>query len=438
MTSITNLKLNNNAVQNEVSENKKVEIIEQQGGTAIEFPNLTTRFGASTYVPTLVFTDDVISGNVENEIQKISNVQEQIETIVKANSQASVLNLSEANLFSTASTVSSAKTISFTAYTGASTNYNEKTDISSAMDNFQPDITSSISEAEQKKIFQTGMQTLADWIDNYIANYNTVLEEGRARQDAETKISFLLEIRKAIENCDFPVGFAPQETNYDENGNATGMALGCYQWGYIPGEYLNPQNTAYVDRGAEHDYNRSILLNTDYFAFQRQYTNEYDAVNAFLNGNATYLDVAFANDETYYKYTGACLAATLIHEFVHSTHISNEAVTYFICEVIEDDFANMQVGTTYSNNAVNAVNLLGINLNTMKYSDLYTPYTLTNKDGTSQVSYFSMGHNLGDINEIAAHGHQNNLAHTDTYTNMSGGNTVSYDKQELLNFVVNA
>ena len=37
MTSITNLKLNNNAVQNEVSENKKVEIIEQQGGTAIEF-----------------------------------------------------------------------------------------------------------------------------------------------------------------------------------------------------------------------------------------------------------------------------------------------------------------------------------------------------------------------------------------------------------------
>ena len=170
MTSITNLKLNNNAVQNEVSENKKVEIIEQQGGTAIEFPNLTTRFGASTYVPTLVFTDDVISGNVENEIQKISNVQEQIETIVKANSQASVLNLSEANLFSTASTVSSAKTISFTAYTGASTNYNEKTDISSAMDNFQPDITSSISEAEQKKIFQTGMQTLADWIDNYIAN----------------------------------------------------------------------------------------------------------------------------------------------------------------------------------------------------------------------------------------------------------------------------
>ena len=29
MTSITNLKLNNNAVQNEVSENKKVEIIEQ-------------------------------------------------------------------------------------------------------------------------------------------------------------------------------------------------------------------------------------------------------------------------------------------------------------------------------------------------------------------------------------------------------------------------
>ena len=86
-----------------------------------------TRFGGSSNVPTLVMTvkDDVNA--IADEIDKAVNEEEQINSILKANTLATTFDLQETNLFSNSSNYTG-KTIGFVEYTGSSHTINEKTD----------------------------------------------------------------------------------------------------------------------------------------------------------------------------------------------------------------------------------------------------------------------------------------------------------------------
>lgn len=132
MTSISSIKLNNTAMleekiqQSDEEQNtgSDTEISSSSRGTAIAFPNLT-RFGGSSYVPTLVMAagDDI--NTITDEIDKAVNEEEQINSILKANTLATTFDLQETNLFSNSSN-SSGKTIGFVEYTGPSHNIKQK------------------------------------------------------------------------------------------------------------------------------------------------------------------------------------------------------------------------------------------------------------------------------------------------------------------------
>ena len=227
MTSISSIKLNNTAMleekiqQSDEEQNtgSDTEISSSSRGTAIAFPNLT-RFGGSSNIPTLVMTVEDDVNAIADEIDKAVNEEEQINSILKANTFATTFDLQETNLFSNSSN-STAKTIGFVEYTGSSHTINEKTDTTALMNCFTPD-TSAGNVDVQTKVFESAVTIMTNWLDDNINNYEQRVAEGTANGEIEAKLSFLLRIRKAIENCDFPVGFAPQ----------SGTAMGSYNWSY--------------------------------------------------------------------------------------------------------------------------------------------------------------------------------------------------------------
>lgn len=444
MTSINNSQLNTNVYvidellkkeQEKEAESLNDVISSNSRGTALPFPNLTSRFGGKAYLPTLVMTGVENVNEIETEIEKAASEEEQINTILKANTHSSTFDLAEKSLFSTGT--QSGKTIDFTAYTGSDKNINRKTDTTALFKCFTPD-TSAGNTNVQKKVFESAVTTMVNWLDNYINNYETIVASSQGRMDA--KLSFLLRIRKAIENCDFPVGFAPQ----------SGSAMGSYNWSFYIDEFLNPEQEAFTNRGAEHDLDPKMLLRTDMFAQERKYKTEAEAIAAIDNAIATnnfdfgVEDLIFSNEQAYYQFKGVQLATVLIHEFVHSTHISNEAVTYFTCELMERDFYNESVYTNFSSELLEKAKQLALggvelNLANVKYSEMTTP--VDTGDGVIAAAF---GHSLANIDEIAQHGHEMNMDAEDVdlgytkYQEYLAGNTSEYCKKELLNFVYNA
>lgn len=428
-----------NAIIKPEEEEQKVQIVNEYGGQ--EFLSLTSRFGGPITGMKLKDQNDVLSGNVENEINKLQSEQEQINNIIQANVNSS---LPKAGGVSLAATVPvSSKTIGFVEYTGPSKNIKQTTDTTNILANFQADPTKDYDR--QKKVFDATISTMVEWLDGYINNYDERVKEGLKAGEAEGKLSFLLRIRQSIENCDFPVGFAAQSMSVDANGNFR-VVGGSYNWRYNKNEYLNTENAAYTNRGAEHDTDRKLLLNTDVFAFEPKYANEADAIAAInAKGSMEWTDIVdliFSNEDTYIQYVSASLAAVFVHELVHSTHINNEAITYLSCEMVEDDLTKQIYSSNYSDEAKELaskwlLNGKKIDLDNLAYNAIGPNIRVPKDTGGYAIFNPSFGHNLTDIDSIAAHGHDENMAYSN-YQNFSKNNTLEYDKKELLNFAVTA
>ena len=168
-------------------------------------------------------------------------------------------------------------------------------------------------------------------------------------------------------------------------------------------------------------------MNAGVYCIDRKYTSQDAVLKAINNGESVSLiDVYMSSDEFYYNYASTYLASVLAHELIHSTHITNEAVTYNTCETIEDDFRNQVVSTNWTDALKAIATANGIDLSNMTYGDAYLPTS-----GGGGLGF----HDLGDIDSVASHGHDENMAYDD-YKLAATGNTLEDDKKELLNFYV--
>lgn len=352
-----------------------------------------------------VDTSDVISGKVSEEIANIEAQQNQINSILKANTSASLNSVlnddTEVDTGITNETdsteeegpsfeeiIAGAKKIEFVEYTGG-TQIKANTDTTNILNNIQ------YANDDEKAVVEGAIDLLVTWLDDYIANYDQKVSEGQKNNESELKLSFLLELRSVIENIDFPIGFGDYSAPEDE------YTLGSYSFnmgGYDGYYHLNT--------------NRSILLNAKYLMPERPYSS-YDEIIARATANPDlefyYTDLAFVSDEAYYNYCTNYMASVLVHELTHSMHIYNEAVTYYVNDCFDDDFYNQKlegVDQDFLNE-----NFRGISIT---YGDL------------------GISNNLYTFEDAVNHGHENNLDYEDLYVNM--GFTISDDRNELLNF----
>lgn len=352
-----------------------------------------------------VDTSDVISGKVSEEIANIEAQQNQINSILKANTSASLNSVlnddTEVDTGITNETdsteeegpsfeeiIAGAKKIEFVEYTGG-TQIKANTDTTNILNNIQ------YANDDEKAVVEGAIDLLVTWLDDYIANYDQKVSEGQKNNESELKLSFLLELRSVIENIDFPIGFGDYSAPEDE------YTLGSYSFnmgGYDGYYHLNT--------------NRSILLNAKYLMPERPYSS-YDEIIALATANPDlefyYTDLAFVSDEAYYNYCTNYMASVLVHELTHSMHIYNEAVTYYVNDCFDDDFYNQKlegVDQDFLNE-----NFRGISIT---YGDL------------------GISNNLYTFEDAVNHGHENNLDYEDLYVNM--GFTISDDRNELLNF----
>ena len=111
----------------------------------------------------------------------------------------------------------------------------------------------------QQKIIQGGIDILVNWLDDYINNYEEKVAEGQANGETEVKLSFLLRLRKAIENCDFPIGFGNDDYFTEASGDGY-IVLGAYSAAYDTSYYLNPEDHANDNVGALNHFNSSPLF----------------------------------------------------------------------------------------------------------------------------------------------------------------------------------
>lgn len=356
--------------------------------------------------------NDVFNGTVANEISKIVSEQNQINSLLQTNTNASlneIVNDETSAAEGTETTeetpvtedveeegpsfeeiIAGAKKIEFVEYTSANT-INAKTDTTNILNNIQ------YSNDDEKKVVEGAINLMVEWLDDYIANYNQKVTEGQQNMESELKLSFLLELRKAIENIDFPIGFGDYSAPEDE------YTLGSYSFvmgGYDGYYHLNTQ--------------RSILLNSKYLMPERTYETYQDIIDAYnTDPNTTFYitDIVFANDESYYNYCTNYMASTLIHEITHSLHIYNEAVTYYVNDCFDDDFYYQEI------------------------EGVDKDFISANFEGLTSITYGDVGisNNLYTFESVVEHGHENNLDYEDLYVNM--GFTIDDDRNELLNFV---
>ena len=460
-TDISQLKLNLYSTEKGIDVSNAIIETDNIGPS---FLSVTNNYGLSN-IKGVVYADDVISGAVQDEIDKTQNENDTISSIINENKNGSVLDTN---------TVFTAKTITFESYaeTVANSNGNSTTGSTSSKtttsngttvrtttspaalyrniqysENYDKDI--------QQKIIQGGIDILVNWLDDYINNYEERVAEGKANGETEMKLSFLLRLRKAIENCDFPIGFG-NDDYFDAASDEGSVVLGAYSAAYNTSYYLNPEDHANDNVGALKHTSSSIILNADLFCINRKYTSQYQVQKAIERGdfdylfeegttqeqiNEAYTDVLLASDEVYYNYACTYFASILAHELIHSTHITNEAVTYATCEMIEDDFRDQVISTSWTDETQAAVDTIfaNLDLNSITYDELYLPI-----GGGRGVGF----HDLGDNDDVASHGHNENMAYnTDTtyadgtiaykaYTNFTTGNTLEDDKKELMNFIV--
>lgn len=459
-TDITALQLNNT---------KKVsvdvaEAIKKGSTVGPSFLKLTNNQIDTSSINGVVLVEDVLSGEIEEQIKNTQTEADIINSVLNHNTDGS--NFDSNNIFT-------AKKIEFEEYVPTKTT-NSTTEETGSAEAPTPTTTSNIktktSTSEiykniqyspnynyetQKKIIEDGIAKLINWLDDYINNYDERVAEGKERGDSEVKLSFLLRLRKAIETCDFPIGFGNDEYFAEASGEGY-VVLGAYSASYNTSSYLNPEDHANDNVGALNHGNRSIILNAGVFCINRKYTSEFQVQKAvernefdYLFGeettqeqiNQAYADIILSSDEVYYDYASTYFASILAHELIHSTHITNEAVTYNTCEMLEDDFRSQLIKTDWEPETQAAVDKIfsGVDLNGLTYGDIFLP---TGNGG-------GLGfHDLGDTDSVAEHGHNENMAYdTDityddgtiaykAYTNFTTGNTLEDDKKELLNFIV--
>lgn len=428
MTDITNLKTKlyyETATINNI--NTETANIAEVGPS---FLSVTNRYDFSK-LKGVVYAEPQSRTAITDEIEKAQNEEDKITEIIRENTANSTDIINSSSIYNTTKTFT-AKNIGFESYveekalnsTTQNKNLKKTTNTSKLYSNLQ--YSSKYNKTTQEKILKGGISTLINWLDDYINNYDARLAEGKARGDSEVKLSFLLRIRKAIENCDFPVGFG-NDKYFEDNSDETGVVLGAFSNQYYDNYYLNPEDNTNDAMGATPYLNKSLILNAGVYCIDRKYTSQDAVVKAINNGESVSLiDVYMSSDEFYYNYASAYLASVLAHELIHSTHITNEAVTYNTCETIEDDFRNQVVSTNWTDALKAIATANGIDLSSMTYGDAYLPTS-----GGGGLGF----HDLGDIDSVASHGHDENMAYEDYYS-ASTGKTLEDDKKELLNFYV--
>lgn len=370
--------------------------------------SITARYNkdALTQVERVMSTNEVIDGSVAAEIDKIIAEEDQINAVLKENTNA--LNADKIDTLQQSLRATTAKTIGFVKYTGKS-KINAKTDTTSIKNSIVA------NNAAEKKLIEDSIDVMCEWLDDYIANYNVRVAQGNMNGDSEVKLSFLLEARKAIENCDFKVGFGTVGTGQNDNFTPDDTTMGSYNPSMLM--YNNGTLVGY-DTYHLNGPDRNILLNPSYFMPDRKYSNVDEIKAAIQAGTTSFNPVDLLVDETAYNnYCKTNLAATLWHELIHSTHIYNEYVTYFATDAYEDDIANKEVE--------------GFSVNTLNFLKQAFP------GFANGVTYESVGvthyfDNYNDVVDFAWDAIQNNKEAFDLY--MPGVSKAEFES-ELKNFI---
>lgn len=370
--------------------------------------SITARYNkdALTQVERVMSTNEVIDGSVAAEIDKIIAEEDQINAVLKEN--ANTLNADKIDTLQQSLRATTAKTIGFVKYTGKS-KINAKTDTTSIKNSIVA------NNAAEKKLIEDSIDVMCEWLDDYIANYNVRVAQGNMNGDSEVKLSFLLEARKAIENCDFKVGFGTVGTGQNDNFTPDDTTMGSYNPSMLM--YNNGTLVGY-DTYHLNGPDRSILLNPSYFMPDRKYSNVDEIKAAIQAGTTSFNPVDLLVDEAAYNnYCKTNLAATLWHELIHSTHIYNEYVTYFATDAYEDDIANKEVE--------------GFSVNTLNFLKQAFP------GFANGVTYESVGvthyfDNYNDVVDFAWDAIQNNKEAFDLY--MPGVSKAEFES-ELKNFI---
>lgn len=370
--------------------------------------SITARYNkdALTQVERVMSTNEVIDGTVAVEIDKIIAEEDQINAVLKEN--ANTLNADKIDTLQQSLRANTAKTIGFVKYTGKS-KINAKTDTTSIKNSIVA------NNAAEKKLIEDSIDVMCEWLDDYIANYNVRVAQGNMNGDSEVKLSFLLEARKAIENCDFKVGFGTVGTGQNDNFTPDDTTMGSYNPSMLM--YNNGTLVGY-DTYHLNGPDRSILLNPSYFMPDRKYSNVDEIKAAIQDGTTSFNPVDILVDEAAYNnYCKTNLAATLWHELIHSTHIYNEYVTYFATDAYEDDIANKEVE--------------GFSVNTLNFLKQAFP------GFANGVTYESVGvthyfDNYNDVVDFAWDAIQNNKEAFDLY--MPGVSKAEFES-ELKNFI---
>lgn len=412
-TEITNVKLN--TIITEEYKKKDTELVTETVADDTWLLSITSRFAKNglSKVEKISTAEDVLSGDVQKEIDSILKEEDQIAAIIKENT--TTLNSEANDALLTSLRSSTAKTIGFVQYSGKS-KINATTDTTAAKACIQA------NTAEERDLISNAIDLMAEWLDEYIANYNVRVAEGRAQGDSELKLSFLLEIRKAIENIDFPIGFG----TYDASSNTLGQ--------YSSASTLNDGSSIGYDPTHLH-VQRSILLNPNYFMPERPYKT-YDELYTALTttGLTSYTGVEFlVDDEAYNNYCTNYVASTLWHEIIHSTHIGNEMVTYYSTDAFDDDWAKKKIEGV-SAKVENLVKQLGkIDL---KYTD-GTTRTVVLSDGL-QYEDLLISHYLDGFNDAVNHGYAMIQDNQGVFDILYPGVTKDEFKAELENFAAYA
>jgi predicted alternative tryptophan synthase beta-subunit len=153
-----------------------------------------------------------------------------------------------------------------------------------------------------------------------------------------------------------------------------------------------------------------------------------------------------ASPTFYNNYTQLYLASVLAHELIHATHIANEAITYNMCELIEDDYRNTVVFNGWDAETQTAVAAAGFsgmlsNLNDIKYGQAYIPQEV---HATAGLGFHSLDGDNSGTNSVVQHGYDENRAYPQwsydpvlgwrTYDSYHSGNTPQAILAELKNF----
>ena len=385
--------------------------------------SITARYSkdALTVVENRMTTEDVLSGNVQKEIEKIQSEEDQIAAVLKENTTS--LNSVKENVLMTSLRSSTAKTIGFVAYSGTS-KIKATTDTTAIKNSIVA------NTAEEKQLISDAIDLLCDWLDDYIVNHRDRITEGKRNGHCELEQTFLLEVRKAIENFDFPVGFGSVGNSPSDDFTPDSNTLGAYSFAATDasGNSLG-YDTYHLNTS------RSMILNPTYFMPERPYNSLSELQAAVAAGTATYsTGVEFlVDDEAYNNYCKNYIASTLFHEIIHSTHIYNEAVTYYATDAFDDDWARKDIE--------------GVSAEVEAYIASLGDMTLNYADGTSITVSFSDGlqyhdvlisHNLTGFSHAVNHGYKMMQANNGAFSVLMPGYNTTMCKKELENFAITA